>query len=123
MALTVARAGPTVWCSSTAASAILRRVSWTRSALRFISYFRAIVEIITQTCAFNLDSWFVLCHCSLHTVVQGKEREHGGYRRPSQEGGHARRARRSREPDLRARAWRRRGVVVGRAAGHHQGHS
>jgi hypothetical protein len=46
-----------------------------RSALRFISYFRAIEEIITQTCAVNLDSRFVLCQYSLHTVVQGKERD------------------------------------------------
>jgi hypothetical protein len=40
-----------------------------RSALRFISYFRGIEEIIAQICAFNLDSQSVLCHCSLHTVV------------------------------------------------------
>jgi hypothetical protein len=46
-----------------------------RSALRFISYFRGIEEIIAQTCAFNLDSQSVLCHSSLHTVVQGKEND------------------------------------------------
>src|SRR5918998_1748109 len=75
MTLTVVRAGPTVWCSSTAASVILRRVSCTRSALRFISYFRGMEEIITQRCAFNLDSRAVVCHRSLHTVVQGKEKD------------------------------------------------
>jgi predicted enzyme related to lactoylglutathione lyase len=32
-------------------------------------------EIITQRCAFNLDSQSVLCHSSLHTVVQGKEND------------------------------------------------
>src|SRR3712207_6447131 len=75
MALTVVRAGPTVWCSSTAASVILRRVSCTRSALRFISYFRGMREIITQKCASNLDSQYVLCHSSLHNSVQRKEND------------------------------------------------
>jgi len=44
-----------------------------RSALRFISYFRAMEEIIAQIRAFNLDRKAVLCHRSLHTVVQGTE--------------------------------------------------
>jgi hypothetical protein len=69
MALTVVRAGPTLWCNSTVASVILRRVCRMRSALRFISYFRGMAEIIAQFCAFNLDSRFVLWHCSMHTVV------------------------------------------------------
>jgi hypothetical protein len=51
------------------ASVILRRVCRMRSALRFISYFRGMAEIIAQICAFNLDSRFVLWHCSMHTVV------------------------------------------------------
>src|SRR3712207_4691568 len=75
MALTVVRAGPTVWCSPTAASAILRRVSCMRSALRFISYFRGMEEIIAQICATNLDRQSPLCHRSLHSVVQGKEKD------------------------------------------------
>src|SRR5215217_8042567 len=74
MALTVVRAGPTVRCSSTAASAILRRVSCIRSALRFISYFRGIGEIIAQLCVFNLDEGIIPCHCSLHSVVYRKEK-------------------------------------------------
>jgi len=45
-----------------------------RSALRFISYFRGMEEIIAHFCAFNLDRESVLCHCSLHSVVQGKEK-------------------------------------------------
>jgi hypothetical protein len=69
MALTVVRAGPTAWCSSTVASVILRRVSRMRSALRFISYFRGMEEIIAHICAFNLDSRFVLWHRSLHISV------------------------------------------------------
>jgi len=40
-----------------------------RSALRFISYFRGMEEIIAQLCAFNLDSRFILWHLSLHTTV------------------------------------------------------
>jgi len=40
-----------------------------RCALRFISYFGAMAEIIAEICAFNLDSWFVLWHLSLHTIV------------------------------------------------------
>jgi hypothetical protein len=69
MALTVARAGPTVWCSSMAASVIRWRVCCMRSALRFISYFRGMEEIIAQICAFNLDSRFVIWHRSLHIGV------------------------------------------------------
>jgi hypothetical protein len=40
-----------------------------RSALRFISYFRGMEEIIAQNCAFNLDRQFVLWHRSLHIRV------------------------------------------------------
>jgi hypothetical protein len=65
----VARAGPTVWCSSMAASVILRRVSCMRSALRLISYFRGMEEIITHICVLNLDSRLVLWHLYMHTTV------------------------------------------------------
>jgi hypothetical protein len=65
----VARAGPTVWCSSMAAWVILRRVSRMRWALRFISYFRGMEQIIAHICACNLDSRFVLWHLSIHTTV------------------------------------------------------
>ena len=73
MALMVVRKGPMVLCNSTVASTILLWVSFWRSALRFITYFRAMEEIIAQICAFNLDSRSVCCHCCLHSFVQGKE--------------------------------------------------
>jgi hypothetical protein len=48
---------------------ILWRVCCMRSALRFISYLRAIEQIIAQICANNVDRRFVLWHYSLHTTV------------------------------------------------------
>ena len=71
-------------CSSTAASVILWWVCFWRCALRFISYFRAIEEIIAQICAFNLDSGVrTLPVFPAHYCVGKGEGHHVGYRRAS----------------------------------------
>jgi hypothetical protein len=49
MALMVVRRGPMVLCNSTVASTILWRVCFWRSALRFITYFRAIYMWIKES--------------------------------------------------------------------------
>ena len=53
--LSVVRAGPTVPCSSTAASVIRRRVSAISSARFFSSYLRFGVHFVIHRCASNID--------------------------------------------------------------------